>query len=152
LAGLGGAVVPIVIHLLGRARYRTIDWGAMMFISSGEPRWRDGAKLREWALLLVRVAAVAMLAIALARPLAGGAQGGSAGSSTSVSGLAVASPDSRVAAAIVVDCSASMAYEDVGGSRMERAASAALQVLSTLRRGDRAALIIAGAGQDNSNP
>ncbi len=156
LAGLGGAVVPIVIHLLGRARYRTIDWGAMMFVTSGEPRWRDGAKLREWALLLIRVAAVAMLAIALARPLTGGAPGGSsaaaAGSSASgVSSLAVASPDNRVAAAIVVDCSASMAYEDVGGSRMERASSATLQILSTLRRGDRAVLVIAGAGQNNND-
>jgi hypothetical protein len=157
LAGLGGAVVPVVIHLLGRARYRTIDWGAMMFITSGEPRWRDGAKLREWALLLVRMAAVAMLAIALARPLSGAAgQGTSTSSNLSASGITVASPDSRVAAAIVVDCSGSMAYEDVGGSRMERAASATLQILSTLRRGDRAALIIAGtAGQggvDNATP
>jgi hypothetical protein len=155
LAGLGGAVVPVVIHLLGRARYRTIDWGAMMFITAGEPRWRDGAKLREWALLLVRVAAVAMLAIALARPLAGAAgqgTGTSTSSNISASGITIASPDSRVAAAIVVDCSASMAYEDVGGSRMERAASATLQILSTLRRGDRAAIIIAGTPQDSTTP
>src|SRR3954471_24932468 len=90
LAGLGGAVVPVVIHLLGRARYRTVDWGAMMFITAGEPRWRDGAKLREWALLLLRMAAVALLAVALARPLAGGAQGSGTGnnsSSTTFSGL-----------------------------------------------------------------
>ena len=63
LAGLGGAAAPLVIHLLGRARYRTVDWGAMMFIVSAAPKWRDGAKLREWALLSVRMAAVGLLAV-----------------------------------------------------------------------------------------
>src|SRR5689334_17614061 len=71
LAGLGGAAVPAVIHLLGRARYRTLDWGAMMFLESDARRWRDGAKLREWTLLAVRMAAVGLLAVALARPVAG---------------------------------------------------------------------------------
>src|SRR5438067_13758904 len=106
LAGLGGAAVPAVIHLLGRARYRTIDWGAMMFLESDAPRWRDGAKLREWALLGVRMAAVGMLAVALARPVAGivASAGGS-------------SEPPRVPAVVIVDCSASMTYEDVGGSR-----------------------------------
>src|SRR4051794_14085212 len=30
LAGVGAAVMPIVLHLLARARYRTVDWGAML--------------------------------------------------------------------------------------------------------------------------
>src|SRR5438067_2154405 len=64
LAGLGGAVVPLVIHLLARARYRTVDWGAMMFLDGAAPRYRDGGRLREWALLGVRMAAVALLATA----------------------------------------------------------------------------------------
>ena len=138
LAGLGGAVVPLVIHLLGRARYRSVEWGAMMFIESDGPKWRDGARLREWALLAVRMAAVGLLAVALARPVAG-----VVASATGVAAGAVA--ETRVAAVIVVDCSASMAYEDVGGSRMEHARTAALQVLSTLGRGDRACVIAAGA-------
>jgi hypothetical protein len=139
LAGLGGAAVPAVIHLLGRARYRTVDWGAMMFLESNAPRWRDGVKLREWALLAVRMAAVGLLAIALARPVAGVVAG---------TGAAGAGEPPRISAVIIVDCSASMAYEDVGGSRIERAKGAALQVLSTLRRGDRACVIAAGAAQD----
>src|SRR5215217_2290332 len=69
LAGLGGAVVPLVIHLLGRARYRSIEWGAMMFIDAAAPRFRDPGRLREWTLLAVRMAAVALLAVALARPM-----------------------------------------------------------------------------------
>src|SRR5215213_8902360 len=80
LAGLGGAVVPLVIHLLGRARYRSVEWGAMMFIASAGPKWRDGARLREWALLAVRMAAVGLLAVALARPVARTIAGATAGS------------------------------------------------------------------------
>ena len=112
LAGLGGAAVPVVIHLLGRARYRTLDWGAMMFVvPPAGPKWRDGAKLREWALLLVRMAVVGMLAVALARPVSG------TNGATSVIPVSEAPASTRggaggegraVAAAIVIDCSASM--------------------------------------------
>ena len=151
LAGLGGAAVPVVIHLLGRARYRTLDWGAMMFMTApAGPKWRDGAKLREWALLGVRMAAVGLLAVALARPVAGGGAGSGSAISASVVGAAGGTPEARLALAIIVDCSANMAYEDVGGSRMDRAKTAALEILSTLRRGDRACLIVAGAGQNTS--
>ena len=36
LACIGGAVVPLVLHLLSRARYRSVDWGAMMFLVGAE--------------------------------------------------------------------------------------------------------------------
>jgi hypothetical protein len=134
LAGLGGAVVPLMIHLLGRTRYRTLEWGAMMFLDPTTPPWRDGARLREYALLAVRMAAVGLLAVALARPVARSA----------APAAALTVPDTRAAVALVVDCSASMGYESIGRSRMEAARSAALQVISTLRRGDRAGLYLAG--------
>ena len=135
LAGLGGAVVPLVIHLLGRTRYRTLEWGAMMFLDPTTPPWRDGARLREYALLAVRMAAVGLLALALARPV----------TRIAAPAAAMTAPDIRAAVALVVDCSASMGYESMGRSRMEAARSAALQVISTLRRGDRAGLYLAGA-------
>jgi hypothetical protein len=113
LAALGGAVVPLVIHLLGRARYRSLEWGAMMFIdAAAAPRFRDPGRFREWMLLAVRMAAVSLLAIALARPVM-----------DTMSAIAPGSADPRVAAAIVVDCSASMGYEDVAGPRIEQGAA-----------------------------
>ena len=130
LAGLGGAVVPLVIHLLGRARYRSLEWGAMMFVdAAAAPRFRDPGRFREWALLGVRMAAVGLLAVALARPVLDRAGATAAGAG-----------EPRVAAAIVVDCSASMGYADVGGPRIEQARRAVLQILSTMKRGDRVAL------------
>jgi hypothetical protein len=136
LAGLGGAVVPLVIHLIARARYRSIDWGAMMFLEGGKPSYRDGARLREGALLAVRMGAVGLLAIALARPTL----------APLVAPASGALAESHTAAVMVVDCSASMGYPEIGGTRLDLARSAALQVLSTLKRGDRACLIAAGAG------
>lgn len=136
LAGLGGAVVPLVIHLLGRARYRSVAWGAMMFIDAAPvPRFRDPGRFREWTLLAVRMAAVSLLAIALARPVV-----------DSVNATAAGAGEPRVAAAIVVDCSASMGYTDVGGPRIEHARRAVLQILSTMKRGDRVALFAAAPG------
>ena len=41
LAGIAGAAVPLVLHLLSRARYRTVDWGAMMFLESADSRQRQ---------------------------------------------------------------------------------------------------------------
>jgi hypothetical protein len=126
-------VVPVVIHLLGRARYRSMEWGAMMFVDGASPRFREPGRMREYALLVVRMAAVALLAVALARPVVeqsstGPAAGGGIGG------------EPRVAAAIVVDCSASMGYADVAGPRIDQARRAVLQILSTMRRGDRVAL------------
>src|SRR5947199_111355 len=36
LIGVGAAVVPLVLHLLSRARYRDVDWGAMMFLPGAD--------------------------------------------------------------------------------------------------------------------
>src|SRR5437763_1425193 len=46
LAGIGGASLPLVLHLLARARYRTVDWGAMMFLEARDPRAAASARLK----------------------------------------------------------------------------------------------------------
>ncbi len=43
LLGVGAAVLPLVLHLLSRSRYRTIDWGGMLFLTMpGDVRQRRG--------------------------------------------------------------------------------------------------------------
>src|SRR5262245_24171661 len=69
LAGVGGAMLPLVLHLLARSRFRTVDWAAMMFLQGADPRQRQSTKLRQILLLLLRMALVALLSVALARPL-----------------------------------------------------------------------------------
>lgn len=131
LSGLGAAAVPLVLHLLSRARYRTVDWGAMLFLRGAEAKHRQSTRLNQVLLVLVRMALVALLAVALARPVVRGAWVGQA-------------QGGRVTAAIILDCSASMAFEENGRSRFELARGAAQQVLAGLRHGDRAFLVLAG--------
>jgi hypothetical protein len=128
LAGIGGAAIPLILHLLSRARYRTIDWPAMMFLEPGTARRRQGLRLRNLLILLLRMSIVALLAIALSRPVVHGSFG----------------EDASVTAVIILDRSASMAVQEAGVTRFDRAKEAAIQVIATLRRGDRVFLLTAG--------
>ena len=132
LAGVAGAALPLIVHMLSRARVRTVDWGAMMFLEEGKGTQEQAARLRQWTLLLVRMATVALIAVAMARPIASGNWAGPSGPLTAV---------------IVIDASASMA-QPIGGARTraDAARDAVLRILSNLQKGDRAALIVAGSG------
>jgi hypothetical protein len=131
LLGVGAAVIPLVLHLLSRARYSDVDWGAMMFLQGAEARQRNSSRLNQVLLLLVRGATVALLAVALARPVLRGTWAG-------------AVPEGQLAAAIVLDCSASMAFDEGGHTRLDAAKAAARQVLENLQPGDSACLVVAG--------
>ena len=63
LVAAGAAVLPVVIHLLSRSRYRSVDWGAMMFLDGADANRQRRSRLRQWLLLAVRTALVAVLAV-----------------------------------------------------------------------------------------
>jgi hypothetical protein len=71
LFGLFALAVPIVLHLLRRRRFDTLDWGAMQFlpdsVSTQRKRWLD-----EILLMLMRMAMIALIVIALATPISVG--------------------------------------------------------------------------------
>jgi len=69
LVGIAGAVVPLVLHLLSRASYRSVDWGAMLFLEGLEARQQQSTRISQWTLMLVRMAVVGLLAVALAQPM-----------------------------------------------------------------------------------
>src|SRR5688572_5815808 len=70
VAGAVCALGPIVIHLLNRRRYVTIEWAAMDFLREALRRNRRILELRDVALLILRTLAVLLIGTALARPLA----------------------------------------------------------------------------------
>ena len=76
-AGAALAAVPLVIHLLNRQRYRPTPWAAMRFVLAAHRRTRRRVQLENLLLLFLRMGAVALLALAVARPFtsAGGALG-----------------------------------------------------------------------------
>lgn len=128
--GLIGASLPILIHLIGRRRAPTVHFAAFDFLVAVNKRLARRERLRQILLLLLRTLAVAALVMAVARPMR--------------ERPAVAAVGHR-RLMLVVDTSASMAFEYQGQTLLQHAKAQARQVLSNLQPGDSAALILAGA-------
>ncbi|MCA8986704.1 MAG: BatA domain-containing protein [Planctomycetaceae bacterium] len=68
----GGAAliaIPIIIHLLNRLRYRTVQFAAMEFLLQSEEENRRRVLLEQWLLLLLRILIVLFLVFLFARLL-----------------------------------------------------------------------------------
>ena len=129
LFGLLAAGIPLIIHLWNRRRVVTIDFSSLMFLMAAHRENARRFQLRQLLILLLRMAIVALIALALARPFL-------------TLGLPVASVRAKTDIVIVLDNSYSMAYQDVDGIRFEKAKAVAVDILGTLRHGDSAALIL----------
>ena len=73
------AALPIIIHLINQRRYQTVRWAAMMFLLAANRMSRGYARIRQWLIMAMRIAAIAVLVFAVSRPLAGGWVGWTAG-------------------------------------------------------------------------
>ncbi len=67
-AGTAAVSLPIIIHLLNRRRFRTVQWAAMDFLLEADRKNRRRVQLEHLILLLLRCLAVLLLGIMLARP------------------------------------------------------------------------------------
>src|ERR1041385_5401867 len=108
VALLGGAAlvaVPIILHLVMRQQPRHLEFPALRFIKQRESANRRRLKLRHILLLCCRCAAIALLALALARP------------SIRASGT-FGDQEAPVAAALVFDTSLRMQYRQQNKSRL----------------------------------
>ncbi len=77
-------LLPIIIHLLNRLRYRTVHWGAMMFLLKANKAATRRAKIRQYLLLLFRALVILFLVWAMSRPIIGGWIGSAAGGAPEV--------------------------------------------------------------------
>lgn len=133
LWGAALAAVPLLIHILNRRRHRPMSWGAMRFVLAAHKRTRRRVRLENWLLLFLRMAAVAVLAFAIARPFIG-----------KDSPLAPLT-EKRRDMVLILDSSASTAYRDVRSvheALLERARAVLAELDGT--RGDRVRLLLAG--------
>lgn len=62
------AAVPVIVHLLNRRRREVVRWGAMQLLLDSVPRKRRIWRINDILLMLLRVAAVAAIVLAFARP------------------------------------------------------------------------------------
>jgi hypothetical protein len=69
LAGVLLAAIPILIHILNRRRYREQRWAAMEFLLKALKKNRRRLRFEQWILLAVRCLVLALLGLALARPV-----------------------------------------------------------------------------------
>lgn len=77
LFALPAALIPLLVHLLNRLRFRSVDWAAMMFLVKAARSSTRQARLRHYLILLCRILAVLLFILALCRPIIGGWLGSS---------------------------------------------------------------------------
>ncbi|HJZ88901.1 MAG TPA: BatA domain-containing protein [Polyangia bacterium] len=136
LAGLAATLVPILVHLIGRRRARTVRFSAMDFLFASQKKVATRLRLRQLLLLLARLGAIAAVPLALARPFAVGRADLPA---------TVARAQSAV---LVLDDSASMRVRMGRTPLFERAQARAREILGLLGRDSEVALVLGSEGAD----
>lgn len=132
--GVLAAAVPVIIHLLNRRRHKPMDWAAMRFAQLAWKRIRRRTRFENLFLLLLRCAAVALFALALARPL------------TKDGGLLAGLSQEQRELYVLLDGSASMGYRNDLESLWDRALAEARTRIEGLdgANGDRVHLYLVG--------
>ncbi|HEX7445975.1 MAG TPA: BatA domain-containing protein [Pirellulales bacterium] len=68
LAGLAALSLPLLLHLIRRTPRGRQAFSSLMFLSPSPPRLTRRSRVDHWLLLLLRLVALALLALAFARP------------------------------------------------------------------------------------
>jgi hypothetical protein len=119
--------VPILIHFFFRRRHRVVRWAAMDFLLAALRKQKRRMELENLVLLLLRCAAVLLLAVAVARPAWDAPSLPFSGSARAV--------------VLVVDTSASMGALFTGRTSLDRAKERAAQFLSELPEGSQVTVL-----------
>ena len=129
LLGVMGIVIPIIVHLTRRQRRNVVHFPSLMFLEKIPYQEQRRRRVQHWFLLTLRALALALLAIAFARPFL----------DESELGLAGSGPREVV---VLVDQSYSMAIVE----QLDRAKAAAQGVFDELGPLDRASLVVFSQG------
>ncbi len=122
--------IPLIIHLLNRSRFRTIDWGAMHLLDSITKVNHKRFRLEQLILLLVRCLLPVLLALCLARPVFTGAN--------------ILTGDAPVSLVVLIDNSYSMDAKDAGETRFDAAIAEAVTLIEATYRGSEIHVILTG--------
>lgn len=137
--GLLAAGVPLAIHLLSRRRAKRMAFAAMEFVLRSRKQKIVRIRLRQILLLLLRTAVVALVALALARPLLESQRPASAAAG-------------QTAVAVVLDASMSMRYRLKNQSLIDRARSEARSLLDGLPDESPATLVVCDGTPPSAEP
>jgi hypothetical protein len=130
LLGLAGLAIPVIIHLIQRERKHVVEFPSLMFLRRIPYQSVRRRHVRHWPLLLLRLAALALIVLAFARPFFRRAD------------VAAAAGGGAREVVILVDRSYSMAY----GDRWARAIDAARNAVTSIGPADRASIVFFATG------
>src|SRR5438132_13077424 len=68
LVGVGALAIPVLIHLIQRERKRIVEFPSLMFLQRIPYQSVRRRTIRHWLLLMMRMAAIALIVAAFARP------------------------------------------------------------------------------------
>jgi hypothetical protein len=127
LLGLVAVAVPVIVHLVNRERRTAVAFPSLMFLRRMPFRSVRRQRIRHWPLFALRCLALALLALAFARPFLD--------RESRNASAAGAGPRELV---VLLDRSYSMAY----GDRWSRATTAAERAIAGIGAADRATLVL----------
>ena len=130
LLGVAGIVVPILVHLTRRQRRNVVVFPSLMFLERIPFQEQRRRRIQHWLLLALRSLALALLALAFARPFL---------DRTDLSLGAASGPREIV---VLLDQSYSMEI----GDQFTRALEEAREIFADLGPLDRASLVVFGQG------
>ena len=132
LLGLVGLAVPVIIHLIQRERKNVVQFPSLMFLQRIPYQSVQRRRIRNWPLLLLRLAALALIVAAFARPF------------LRRQALAAAAGSGAREVVMLIDKSYSMGY----GDRWARATAAARDVIGGVGPADRASVVFFSSGAE----
>jgi hypothetical protein len=125
LLGLAALAVPVLIHLTQKERKSVVEFPSLMFLRKIPYESVQRRRIRDWLLLALRLAAIALIVAAFSRPFVRGSE------------LSAATSGARDIV-VLLDRSYSMGYGD-SWSRAQRAAALALESATA---SDRISLVV----------
>ncbi len=127
-------IIPIIIHLLNRRRFKTVQWAPMRHLRLTIRRNRKRIQIEQLLLLLTRIALPLLLFLFLARPVV---------NPTGLEKWFIGG--GRSSQIIVIDDSLSMGYASGGPPAFHRAREVAGAILTSAQPQDRCTLIASSA-------
>lgn len=114
-AGLSALAAPFIVHWLTKPRPARLPLSTIKFVQEIVKQRKARNRLRDWVILLLRAAAIALFAFVLARPLSGNRAAGTP------------QGDEKTVRVVLLDVSQSMAAVSNGVQSLERGRAIAIK-------------------------
>lgn len=124
------ALAPLAIHWVGRRHAAVVDFAAFDFLMAVTKRLQARERLRQWLLIALRTLVIVALLLAVARP--------------SPKRAIAPRQSAQRRIALIIDTSASMAFDGPKGPLVPQAIERALEIVSHLSPGDAATVMATG--------